>query len=191
MKTSELVQSTMTPEVSQTYHAVRRVAIQPPRDPNEFVERLFQALRHHPEQIRELAGRWHRRVTKMRREEKPMADPIFGKIPEPIGVTYSVTSGEFEGDDELRGSRLTLPATLAVASKLFAAHQERRVEEGLPRLEAQFGTLDDAAYSQEDEGLGTGWRWYCDENAIVGEGDDSRLGVLVYVYRDDPAESVA
>jgi len=64
MTTSELVQSTVTLEVSKTYYAVRRVALKPPRDPNEFVERALQAIRHHPEQLTEIAGRWHRRVVK-------------------------------------------------------------------------------------------------------------------------------
>ena len=58
MTRSELVQSTMTPEVSKTYHAVRRVALHPPQDPNEFIERVLQAIRHHPEQLTKLAGRW-------------------------------------------------------------------------------------------------------------------------------------
>ena len=68
MKTSELVQSTMTPEVSRTYDAVRRVALHPPQDPNEFIERILQAIWRHPEQVAELAGRWHRRVVKRKRE---------------------------------------------------------------------------------------------------------------------------
>ena len=68
MRASELVQTTMTPEVSKTYHALRRVTLHPPEDPNEFVEKVLQAIRHHPEQIRELAGRWHRRVVKQARK---------------------------------------------------------------------------------------------------------------------------
>jgi hypothetical protein len=64
----------MTPEVSKTYYAVRRVALHPPQDPNEFIERVLQAIRHHPEQLAELAGRWHRRVAKMKREERELAE---------------------------------------------------------------------------------------------------------------------
>lgn len=67
MTRSELVQSTMFPEVSKTYYAVRRVALHPPKDPNQFVERVLQAVRHHPEQLAEIAGRWHRRVVKQAR----------------------------------------------------------------------------------------------------------------------------
>jgi hypothetical protein len=60
----------MTPEVSQTYYAVRRVAFHPPQDPNEFIEKILQAIRHHPEQLTEIAGRWHRRVVKQARERE-------------------------------------------------------------------------------------------------------------------------
>ena len=73
MTRSELVQSTMTPEVSKTYYALRRMAHNPFRDPDEFVERVLQAVRHRPEQLEEVAGRWHRRVVKMRREEQVRA----------------------------------------------------------------------------------------------------------------------
>jgi hypothetical protein len=60
----------MTPEVSETYYAVRRVALHPPQDPNEFIERALQAIRQHPEQLAEIAGRWHRRVVKRRSERR-------------------------------------------------------------------------------------------------------------------------
>jgi hypothetical protein len=66
MTTSELVQSAMTPEVAKIYYAVRRVAWHPPQDPDEFVERVLQVVRHHPEHLVEVAGRWHRRVVKQR-----------------------------------------------------------------------------------------------------------------------------
>ena len=68
MTGSELVQSTMTPEVSKTYYAVQRVVHHPPQDPNEFVEEVLQAIWRHPEQFAEIAGRWHRRVVKRKRE---------------------------------------------------------------------------------------------------------------------------
>jgi hypothetical protein len=63
---SELVQMAMTPEVAKTYYAVRRVTWHPPQDPDEFVESVLQVLRRHPEQLTEIAGRWHRRVVKRR-----------------------------------------------------------------------------------------------------------------------------
>ena len=72
MTTSELEQSTMTPAVSKTYYAVRHVALDPPQDPNEFVERVLQAIWHHPEQLAELAGRWHRRVVEQAQRNMEM-----------------------------------------------------------------------------------------------------------------------
>jgi hypothetical protein len=64
----------MTPEVTNTYHALRRVTLHPPEDPNDLIERVLQAIWYHPEQLEELAGRWHRRVVKMKRQERLRAE---------------------------------------------------------------------------------------------------------------------
>ena len=74
MTTSELIQETMSNEIRETYYAVRRVALHPPQDLNEFVETILRAIRNHPEQLAELAGRWHRRVVKMKRESQLQAE---------------------------------------------------------------------------------------------------------------------
>ena len=231
MVTSELVQSTMTPEVSETYYAVRRVANKPPQNPDEFVERVLQAVRHHPEQLAEVAGRWHRRVVKMRGEKRYWARTRLGHVGQgeerrrlleaiverltlneifrlsddteavrevlrersalPAEPYYHVLSGELYGDEEKRASRLTLSEALTTASLLFAAHQEQRAKNGLPRLEGQFTSLDDSDYVSDDKGWEIRWLWLCDGSDIVGDGDDAVLSKSVVITVEDGTEAVA
>ena len=266
MKTSKLLQSTMTPEVSRTYDAVRRVAIHPPQDPNELIERVLQAIWYHPEQLEELAGRWHRRVVKMRRQERVRAEwedwlrekggrtevhitlmtsnlvidsikgfvyiythnpatvativqehggthypehscwlldqgvdvdrwvshieDMLAAMPQP---TYSVVSGRVDSEFDEHGSALSLSEALTTASHLFAAHQERRIKDGLPRLHRQFNSLDDSDGTIRNEGRVEGWGWLFDADESVRNDNDNdwRLGEDVLILRDDPSNAVA
>ena len=264
MKTSKLLQSTMTPEVSRTYDAVRRVAIHPPQDPNELIERVLQAIWYHPEQLEELAGRWHRRVVKMRRQERvraewedwlrekggrtevhitlmtsnlvidsikgfvyiythnpatvativqehggthypehacwlldqgvdvarwiPHIEDMLATMPQPAEPTYTVKSGYCAWEDDEHGSVLNLSEALATASHVFAAHQQRRVEAGLPSLEKPFTALDDSDSAVRDDSREVGWYWVCDDDESV---NGHVVPESVIIWRDDPSNAVA
>ena len=104
--TSELVQMAMTPEVAKTYYAVRCVTWHPPQDPDEFVESVLQVLRRHPEQLTEIAGRWHRRVVK--RRPRPASRP----------GTRGNETGKKDDSEALSGVR-EAPAEVAVADDIM------------------------------------------------------------------------
>ena len=264
MAKSELVQSTMTSEVSNTYHALRRVTLHPPEDPNEFVEKVLEAIRRHPEQLAELAGRWHRRVVKMRLRQRGWAEQmewfqekggrtdvmiwmstsnqvmqlgdehvrIFTHNPatvativqehggthypehscwlldqgvdvdrwvshiedmlaamsQPAEPTYTVKSGYCAWEDDEHGSVLNLSEALATASHVFAAHQQRRVEAGLPSLDKPFTALDDSDSAVRDDSREVGWYWVCDDDESV---NGHVVPESVIIWRDDPSNAVA